>query len=144
MGLKDLFKKKKQPSLAEDIVKMSDWIVLAMNSSGYKLDYTVESMKEIDRFIDEQSGSDGLIEKAGRGSVLFALGSYIGEAAGRLYGGSWITDDDDPQGEINITFRFKDGSVIYPVQRVMKRYQLGSEESIYAYFYCIFKMQPSD
>lgn len=38
MGLKDLFKKKKQPSLAEDIVKMSYWIVLAMNSSGYKLD----------------------------------------------------------------------------------------------------------
>ena len=96
-------------TLAEDIIKATEWIVLAMNSSGYKLDYSVESMKEIDRFIDEQSGKGGILEKAGVGSVLFSLGSYIGETAKRLYGGQWITDDNDPQGEINIMFRLDKG-----------------------------------
>lgn len=152
MGLKDLFKKKKDvsksqnetktnivkqaaPTLADDIVKMSDWIVLAMNSSGYKLDYTAQSMKEIDRFYEEQSRIGGLLGSGDRGPILFAIGSYIGETAKRLYGGDWITDDNDPEGEIKAEFRFKDGSVIQPMMKAIKRYQLGNEEGIYGYFY---------
>lgn len=151
MGFKDLFNKKnknapksqketisnvnEQTTLAEDIVKMSDWIVLAMNSSGYKLDYTVQSMKEIDRFFDEQKRSGGLLESGNRGPILFAIGSYIGETAKRLYGGEWITDDNDHEGEIKAVFKFKDGSEIYPMMKAIKRYKLGSEEGVYGYFY---------
>jgi len=32
----------------------SDWVTKALNSSGYKADYSLESIKEIDRFFDEQ------------------------------------------------------------------------------------------
>ena len=126
-----------QATLAEDIIKMSDWIVLAMQSSGYKLDYTIQSMKEIDRFFDEQKRNGGIIEKGNRGAIIFAIGSYIGETAKRLYGGDWITDDNDPKGEIKAAFKFKDGSVIYPMMKVIKRYSLGKEEEIYGYFYSV-------
>ena len=139
MGLfKKIFKKnngsetKSDNTLEEDIHLASDWVVKALNSSGYRADYSLESMKEIDRFFDEQSSETGLLSK-NFGNIIFSLGSYIGEVAIKLYGGEWNTDDSDPQGEINISVKLGTGTVIWPVIRCMKRYKQGSEESIYAY-----------
>lgn len=123
-------------TLAKDIHLMSEWVAKALNSSGYKADYSLESMKEIDRFFDEQSSKTGLISQ-NRGAILFSLGAYVGETAIKLYGGEWITDDNDPQGEINISVRIGNGTVIWPVIRCMKRYQQGSEESVYAYLFVL-------
>lgn len=136
MGLLDIFKKKKR-TLMQDIPPAADWIVTALNSSGYKADYTLESMKEIDRFYDEQNKPGGIFTMGSVGSKLFALGCYVGETIIKLYGGEWVTNDKDPQGEINIQVKLSDGSIIWPVQKTMKRYQLGSEESIYDYVYVI-------
>ena len=72
--------KKHNNTLQEDIHLASDWVVKALNSSGYKADYSLESMKEIDRFFDEQSSETGLLSK-NRGEILFGLASYIGESA---------------------------------------------------------------
>ena len=93
-------------------------------------------MKEIDRFFDEQSSETGLLSK-NRGESLFGLASYIGESAIKLYGGEWNTDDSDPQGEIHISVKLVNGTVIWPVIRCMKRYEHGSEESIYAYLFVL-------
>lgn len=136
MGLMDKLFKNKKPTLDEDIHTACEWVVMALNSSGYKADYTVESMKEIDRFIDEQSGENGIISR-GRGKILFSLGCYVGETVIRLYGGKWHTDDNDPAGEINVSVKLDNGTVIFPVQRVIKRYQNGSEDGIYAYVYVL-------
>lgn len=136
MGLMDKLLKKKTPTLYEDIHTACEWVVLALNSSDYKADYTLESMKEIDRFIDEQSGENGIISR-GRGKILFSLGCYIGETVIRLYGGKWYADDNDPAGEINVSVKLDNGTVISPVQRVIKRYQNGSEDGIYAYAYVL-------
>ncbi|MBD5497095.1 MAG: hypothetical protein HDR11_04925 [Lachnospiraceae bacterium] len=130
--------KKNSHTLKEDILIASDWVVKALNSSGYKADYSLESMKEIDRFFDEQNSPTGILSK-NRGYILFSLGSYIGETAIKLYGGEWNTDDDDPQGEIKISVRLANGTVIWPVMRCMKRYENGGEESIYAYFFVLSK-----
>lgn len=124
------------PTLYEDIHTACEWVVMALNSSGYKADYTLESMKEIDRFIEEQSGENGIISR-GRGKILFSLGCYVGETVIRLYGGKWHTDDNDPQGEINASVELDNGTVICPIQRVIKRYQNGSEDGIYAYVYVL-------
>lgn len=136
MGLMDKLFKNKKPSLAEDIHTACEWVVMALNSSGYKADYTLESMKEIDRFIDEQSGENGIISR-GRGKILFSLGCYVGETVIRLCGGKWHTDDNDPQGEINASVKLDNGTLIFPMQRVIKRYQNGSEDGIYAYVYAL-------
>ncbi|MCM1022918.1 MAG: hypothetical protein NC395_02520 [Prevotella sp.] len=126
----------KKPTLDEDIHGACKWVVTALNSSGYKADYTLESMKEIDRFIDEQSGENGIISR-NRGSIIFSLGCYVGETVIRLYGGKWHTDDSDPQGEINASVELENGTVIFPVQRVIERYRNGSEDGIYAYVYVL-------
>lgn len=136
MGLIDKLFKKKTPTLYEDIHTACEWVVMALNSSGYKADYTLESMKEIDRFIDEQSGENGIISR-NRGNILFSLGCYVGETVIRLYGGKWYADDNDPAGEINISVKLDNGTVIFPVQRVIKRYQNGSEDGVYAYVYVL-------
>jgi len=151
MGLFNKFSKKnkgKAPesenksahTLKEDILISSDWVVKALDSSGYKADYTLESMKEIDRFFDEQNTETGILSK-NRGSILFALGSYVGETAIKLYGGEWITDDNDPKGEVNISVRLSNGTMIFPVIKCMKRFGNGSEDSLYAYLY-VLKMLP--
>lgn len=136
MGLMDKLFKNKKPTLGEDIHTACEWVVTALNSSGYKADYTIESMKEIDRFLDEQSGENGIISR-GRGKILFSLGCYVGETVIRLYGGKWYTDDNEPQGEINASVKLDNGTVIFPMQRVIKRYQNGSEDGIYAYVYVL-------
>lgn len=42
-------------------------------------------------------------------------------------------EDDDPDGEINIRLCLNTGSVIWPVQRVIKRFRNGAEDSIAVY-----------
>lgn len=127
---------KHKNTLLEDIHTSSDWIVKALNYSGYKADYSLESMREIDRFFDEQSSATGRLAK-NTGSILFALGAYIGETAIKLYGGEWITDDKDKEGVVNVSVKLAGRTVIWPVIRCMKRYDLGEEESIYAYMYSL-------
>jgi len=126
-------------TLEEDIPKAAEWVVNALNASGYKADYTLESMKEIDRFFDEQCGPEGILEKYNRGWILFSLGSYIGQTVIRLHGGKWITNDDDPEGEINIAVETVEGVTMWPVIRCMKRYKNGPEDSVYALVYSLDK-----
>lgn len=126
-----LFSKQK-PSLEADIRSGSEWISEALKSSGYEADFSLESLKEIDRFFDEQNMPGGLLSE-NVGTRLFAIGAYIGEVLIRKYGGNWITDDKDPQGEVNVGIELSNGSLVYPVQKAMKRYSAGEEESIYDY-----------
>lgn len=120
------------PTLIGDIPKAEKWLVEAMASSGYELDGTMGSFRELDRFFEEQRRPGGLLD--GRvGNKLFAIGCYMGQVMIAQLGGTWETDDSDPLGEINIAVRLPDGSVVWPVQRAMKRFENGSEDSLYAY-----------
>lgn len=123
--------------LIDDIPKACDWIYRALNYSGYYVDYSLSSLKEIDRFFSEQKCPGGLLEE-NRGGKIFSIGCYIGEVFIRNLGGEWITDDDDPDGEVNISVKLPGDTYIFPVQRAMKRYQNGEEDSIYDYGYTIF------
>ena len=134
-----IFNKKKpspapapKTTLAQDIPVAAAWVVKALNSSGYPADNTQESMTELDRFFDEQSGPGGILSQ-NRGQILFGLGSYVGETAIRLWGGKWLTDDSDPEGEMNIAVELASGVRFWPVVRCMKRCRLGPEESLHAY-----------
>ena len=127
-----MFGKRKTPTLLDDLTTAKDWIAKALISSGYQADHTLESLKEIDRFFDEQSSPGGLLSEQ-RGQRIFGLGAYIGDVLIRTYGGHWITDDQDPQGELNVAVRLDDGSMVWPVQRAIKRYQSGPEDGIYIY-----------
>ena len=61
------------------------------------------------------------------------MGCYVGEVVRRSKGGEWYGDDADPEVELNAELRLADGSVCWPIQRVMKRLRNGAEDSITAY-----------
>ena len=136
MGILNKLFSSQKPTLLQDIMTSKDWIAMALNSSNYAADFSINSFKEIDRFFDEQNTPDGILSR-NRGQILFALGAYIGEVIISVCGGEWLTDDNDPQGEVNIAVRLKNGTIIFPVQRAMKRYMNGKEDSIYDYGYIL-------
>lgn len=121
-------------TIKEDISRSADWIAHALSSSGYRADFTPQSLWDIDRFFDDHS-SGGAAEPGGLlsediGQRIFAIGSYIGEVARRGLGGEWIGNDEDPQAEITVELRFADDVRCWPVQRAMKRFKNGPEDGI--------------
>jgi hypothetical protein len=125
------------PTLIEDIQSGADWIATALTSSGYGADFSPRSLWEVDRFFDDHT-RDGQPTHGGLlsddlGSRLFALGAYIGEVIRRSVGGTWVTDDGDPDGEIKAALALPDGAFIWPIQRAMLRMTGGAEEGIAAY-----------
>ena len=131
-------------TLKEDIKTQSEWIVEAFKQDGYKLDYSINSFIEIDRFFEDNS-LNGEPVKEGRletnsGLIVFSIASYIGETFIRTtQNAKWITDDSDPNGEINISIEFGDGAICWPAQKVIKRYKNGFEDAIYMYGYIMTK-----
>jgi hypothetical protein len=124
-------------TLVEDAQKAAAWVGNALSSSGYEADFSLESLGEVDRFFDEHSQGGaavpgGLLSEQ-LGPRIFALGSYVGEVIIRAYGGQWRADDHDPEGELNIEVLLPSGAIIWPVQRVMKRFKNGPEDGIYVY-----------
>jgi hypothetical protein len=124
-------------ALIADAHRAAEWIAKALNQSGYRADFSAESLAEIERFFVEHS-KDGRPIPGGRlsdrtGPRLFAVGAYVGEVIRRAGGGQWYVELGDPQGEVNIEVRFPDGSRIWPMQRVIKRLKNGPEENIHDY-----------
>jgi hypothetical protein len=124
-------------TLLEDLDAAAAWIATALSSSGYRADYSPESLWSVDRFLDEHS-ENGEARRRGLlatdlGGRLFALGAYTGEVIRRSAGGTWQVDDEDPQGEINVQLVLADGGTVWPVQRVLKRFSNGPEDGVAAY-----------
>lgn len=122
-----------EKTLIQDIPEYAEWAKNNLNKTGYKVDYDLESMKEVERFFEEQSKDGGILVPGNSGSILFGLGCFIGETIIKISDGHWETDDEDPQGEINIAVRLNDYSLLWPVQKCMKRLKNGSEDNIYDY-----------
>lgn len=117
-------------ALKNDIVTAKEWIKEALISSNYQADFSLESLKDIDRFFDEQNNKNGILSQ-NIGRILFALGVYVGETIIFSFGGEWDLEDCD--SEMSIKIKANDGTVLFPVLRVMARYQYGNANSIYVH-----------
>ncbi|MEU7583920.1 hypothetical protein AB0B50_40800 [Streptomyces sp. NPDC041068] len=125
------------PEIFEEIAELSSWIADALQYSSYSADFTPQSLAEIDRFFDDHSQDGeprpgGLLEEQ-LGMKIFSLGAYVGETIRRQVGGEWRPDENNPSAKGNTSLHLPDGAVIWPIQRVMKRYKMGSEEGIATY-----------
>jgi hypothetical protein len=88
-----------EPKIVKDAVEAADWMAKALSSSGYKADFTLDSLKEVDRFVDDQAPggnpkSGGLLSDH-LGARVFALGAYVGEVIRRQGEGQWRGDDNE-------------------------------------------------
>lgn len=121
--------------VVDDLEQAVADVVVHLAQAGYRLDFTPASLWEVDRFFDEHGPEPAVAGESvvGKGPMLFALGGYVGEVLRRALGGTWFGDDDDPESEVNVELRLADGSIVWPVQRVMKRYAHGSEDGIVVY-----------
>ena len=108
-----MFFKKKKRNLIDDLELASKWVAKALNSSNYQADYSVESLKEIDRFFKEENRPDGILSK-NVGQILFSLGAYVGDVFIKEFGGKWV-----------------------PVVSCMKSYQDCQENSLYTLYLAI-------
>lgn len=116
-------------TLKQDIKEQSKWAVKAFAADNLKLDYSIRSFIEIDKFFNKHT-SNGKAKSGGRlsrnlGGILFSIASYIGETIIKKVPGSvWMTDDNDPQGELTISVKLPGEIIIFPMARVMKRFQM--------------------
>jgi len=124
-------------NVADEMAKSADWISMALKSSGYRADFSPESLREIDRFFEEQSAGGtpkpGSLLANDVGQRIFAIGAYTGEVVRRNRGGTWVDADQGPDADINIELHLPDGTCCRPVQRAMKRLKNGAEDGIAAW-----------
>jgi len=84
-------------SIARDARSAAEWIAAALSSSGYVMDFSITSLKEIDRFFDEHAPNGKT--KAGWpafrnfGNRMFSIGAYVGRssAGGPVHDGKAMT-----------------------------------------------------
>jgi hypothetical protein len=130
------------------ITESSNWISEALNSSAYKADFLIESLKEVDRFFNEHSKdgkpvAGGLLETA-QENKFFALGSYLGEVIRRKTGGEWIVSKD-PAGKNEIALNLSDGrSTLFPISKIKKRFLNGESDLLFPYASFITSAQYKD
>lgn len=116
-----------------DLAIASKWVAGALNQTGYKADYSLDSLQEVDRFLIEQKGENGFLNGENSGYILFALGCYVGDTLIKENGGTWIVDASDPNPGINASVKLGSGVTIWPVQRVMKAYSDSEGNKLYNY-----------
>ncbi len=104
----------------------------AARTLGIRLDFTRESLKTlddaIDRFVDPSSPLIGV--------MVMSYGAYLGEVVVRTLGGRWR-----PSSSLDDVAIVEIGRVaeVYPMRRVAKRIQEGSENSLDFWYETIAK-----
>jgi hypothetical protein len=126
-----------QPAIVRDALDAAEWMAKRLLDTGYKGDFTIASLKDVDRFFDEQAPGGkpkpgGLLSHHS-GMQMFAIGAYVGETIRRQREGEWRGNDNDPEAEITLAIRLKSGVIFWPTQRVLKRIMNGPEDAIYPY-----------
>jgi hypothetical protein len=120
-----------------------------MREAGYQADFSMASLKEVDRLIDEQSdrGSpvpDGYFDPSHLPASdrvttrLFGLGCYVGEVLKQKYVSDWHADSRDFRQAVHgLRLRFASGAVVDPIGKVFKRFENGPEDSLEAFGFLV-------
>ena len=124
-------------TIYEDIALAAEQIAAELTANGYRLDFSLESLAEVDRFLDEHSNPDthatDTLLSDRLGPWMFALGSYSGEVLRRAGIGDswrWSGADDDKAASTDTELVLADGSLVFPLQRVWKRLMHGGDEAM--------------
>ena len=131
-------------NLKNDIKGGAQWTVNAFKALEKDLDYSIKSVEHIENLLEEQFKNGQPIEGGlfsnGLGGKVFSIASYIGEVIIKnTKDTDWEFDPSEPDNEMNMMVVSKDGSKIWPMQKLGKRIQNGNEDNIYHYTAIIVK-----
>ncbi|CAG0931393.1 hypothetical protein TFLX_02134 [Thermoflexales bacterium] len=90
------------------------------------LDYTAQSIQALEQFIAQTFDPPG--SRYVGDSLIIGLGCYVGEVIVRLLGGRWSVEG---KPEINGLGQIQ---AVFPLEKVKKRFQNGSEDSLISYW----------
>jgi hypothetical protein len=110
----------------------------ARKVSRVELDYSVQSLKELDRVLDGFHRDRADVEAIAE--TLFTFGCYVGEVFVRNAQGRWVDVEETPMKNMEqfpIVIELPGGSLCNPIGRVFKRVENGLEDSL-PYFYEVF------
>ncbi len=133
---------KSEVKMLEDIKTNSEYIIKAFNSLNLKLDYSLESLKLVDQFFDEQienglpkEGSVLTLGGSSFGPKVFAIGCYLGETLVKnIPGAKWnLKGFTSPQTEVEAQIILPDTIIVWPIVKTIKRMQNGEEDGLYIY-----------
>lgn len=110
--------------LADAIVETTQRI------EGVALDYTPESLKEVDRIL-LRFHEDGMRVRY-IADPLFCLGCYVGEVMCRRLGARWVEPPNEMMGMFPVTLIGESYST--PITKVYKHVMNGSEDSVYIFY----------
>jgi hypothetical protein len=97
---------------------------------GVDLDYSPESLREVERFISENfADRHGRVKRKHR-DLSGATGAYLTEVILRNLGGHW---DWEPEWEV-AGIRFPDGGFTSPLAKSRKRFEDGPGDEFVSYY----------
>jgi hypothetical protein len=116
------------------IVDASSWASSMVGSRGVALDGSVDSLRILDMLVDDARDAIQGEPNPPQAALLWALGAYLGEVVRSTRGGAWslgALDDLDAFWATSLTT--DDGDRLWPMQRMIKRFLNGPDDSVYAY-----------
>jgi hypothetical protein len=130
------------PPTAENAHLHADFIAKsAKDISGADLDYSPESLEQVDEII-EGFRQEGQSSESISGTLFF-FGCYVGEVFVRNVGAVWRNSEETPMKGVAgspIVVELPGGSICNPVGKVFKRLENGREDYL-PYFYQVFAAQ---
>ena len=110
-----------------DIIRTANWISNFLIREGYNIDYTLQSLNEIDKFFKEKINKI-LANDDNNRNFIFAIAAYIGEIIKAHFNGKWIISREIDLDDEVIGIYINDHGTIYPLnitlELIQKQYTL--------------------
>lgn len=127
---------------------MTDEILKAIEASAELVAETLgvgfdeDGIQAIDAFIDRLMDKYKESDEEFKTSIVFRVGSFLGEAIIENYGGRWIEDE----GNFAIGFDSDNSkkNIAYVFSKVVKQFENGAEDSVMSFYHQIPKVLKGD
>lgn len=109
------------PSLIPEFAQLATRCTGVAQAVGTELDFDLQSILRLDRFIDD-------VAAPGMDNMALLVGSFLGEAWVRLYDGEWVWKDT--AWAIEFPDHPRNGPALTPFEIVKRRFDHGMKDSI--------------
>jgi hypothetical protein len=129
--------------LSEIMQSYAEQAVAAAREFQIELDYSEESLKQVENILERLDGPPG---RGAPGASPSAVdeeelckmwGGYLGEVVRRRWGGEWVLETY-PGGNVLTVALSTPGGTVFPSLKIYRRLSQGAAENIWS-FYCMMR-----